>query len=83
MTLLSYRKQNKLTQQEMAGKLKIDQPYYSKIEGGKRRPGTRLVGKIFVLTKGKVGFIVLRPDIHKIMEKGVRDEEKRNSCLDD
>ena len=71
MTLFSYRKQNKLTQQEMAGKLKIDQPYYSKMESGKLMAGMRLVNRIIDLTDGYVGYKVLRPDIYnKIMEEG-------------
>ena len=71
MTLFSYRKQNKFTQQEMAEKLKIDQPRYSRIESGKLRPGMRLVNRIIDLTDGYVGYKVLRLDIYeKIMEEG-------------
>ena len=69
MTLLSYRKQNKLTQKKMADKLKIDQPYYSKIESGKLMAGMRLVNRI--LAETGIGYKELRPDIYcKIMEEG-------------
>lgn len=74
MTLLSWRKKNKLTQKKMAGKLEIDQPYYSRIESGKLKAGMRLVNRIIDLTDGYVGYKVLRPDIYnKIMEEGKDD----------
>jgi transcriptional regulator with XRE-family HTH domain len=54
MKLRTWRKRQKLTQQEVADKLGTSQALVAKWELGTHTPSIRSAGKIFAVTKGAV-----------------------------
>lgn len=56
ISLKAYRKQNKLVQKEMAGKLNISREHYSRLEEGKINPSKKLIVKIYNLTGNQIPF---------------------------
>lgn len=71
MTLKNYRIMFKLTQSDMAKRLKMSQPNYSKLETGEHRASTDRVNQIIGETRGLVGYKALRPDIYNnVLKEG-------------
>lgn len=44
--LLAYRKENKLSQEEMAKKVKISRSYYADVENGRYLPSGKVISRI-------------------------------------
>ena len=54
MNLKSWRKSEGLTQEDVAGRIGVDQAHYSKWERGANAPSEEYAKKILAVTKGKV-----------------------------